>query len=131
MAVALLGLSVGACAIDTDASSEPSHGSVVAAATCAEPEQDVFFLKAVAIEGRWLSYFDVAFDQRRELDYTVQFFKRTSEPVAATTCELLPGPGGWYCTNGKEYAQCVHYDSGPSCSTGTVDPDPNPSGCGA
>jgi hypothetical protein len=132
IAVALLGLSVGACAIDTETSwGETTVESAATATACAEPDVDIFHVKAVAMAGRWLSYFEVPRDQRRGLDYTIDFLARTSEPVAAWTCETLPGPGGWYCSNGKKYAQCVHYESGPSCDTGKVDPDTNPSGCGA
>lgn len=132
MAVALLGLSVGACAIDSETNpGETTVESAATAAACAEPDVDVFHVKAVAMEERWLSYFDVPRDQRRELDYTVEFLKRSSEAVGAWTCELLPGPGGWHCNNGKKYVQCVHYDSGPKCDSGPFDPDPNPSGCGA
>ena len=130
LAIVLLMSSVAAC-IAVDDASDTNVGSVASAATCAEPDPDVFHLKAVAMGDRWLSYFEVPRDQRRELDYTIDLLRRTSKPVGAWTCGLLPGPGGWYCDNGKEYYQCVHYDSGPSCSHGKVDPDPNPSGCGA
>lgn len=132
MAGVLLSLSVGACAVDTDTSSaEPNVGTVVAAATCAEPDVDVFHVKAVVMGDRWLSYFDVPHDHRRALDYTIDVLRGASHAVGAWTCELLPGPGGWYCDNGQEYWQCVHYETGPSCDHGKVDPDTNPSGCGA
>lgn len=122
---------LGASACGAEPLSPAEIEAVVSAATCAEPDKDVFHLKSVVIDERRLSYFEVPRDQRPELDYTIEFLRRTSEPVGAWTCDILPGPGGWYCDNGKEYVQCVHYSTGPKCDSGTVDPDPNPSGCGA